>query len=264
MSRVGTLEQFLTERIGEAPALTPQEAKDTWSMFRTLNGRKSYQPLLSPPSANHKLGLAGIQYGLSLAQARTSGVANTCPFSTRACRRACLSKNGGGRYDATQEARALKVKFLTVAPEAFIVLLCDEIERLSVKHGAELAIRLNVFSDIAWERVAPWLFERLAYVRFYDYTKDWGRIAPANYFLVFSASEVTKDVSIARRVSDGQNVAVVFSTKRTVPLPAVWNNLPVIDGDTGDVRDRDARGVVVGLRAKGMMRTDPFGMVRNV
>jgi hypothetical protein len=240
----------------------PKEAKAKWAMFRTLNGRKTYQPLLTPPTANMKLGKAGLLYGLSLAQARTSGVANTCVLSTRGCRRGCVAQNGNGRYPSAQRGRELKVRFLLGDPSAFVTLVASEVDAAYKKYGDELGVRLNTFSDLPWETIAPWFFEERAHMRFYDYTKDWTREPPANYHLTYSVSEITTDESIDKSLADGRSIAVVFDTKKKDALPSTFRGFPVVDGDKSDVRDRDPHNVVVGLRAKGMIRTDPFGMVR--
>lgn len=243
-----------------------QEAKQRWQTFRVANGWSPNKPLLSPQDSNLKFDKDRrvVIVGLSLAQANTSGVANVCPFSTPACRACCVAKNGNGAYNKTQRARALKVKFLLTDPSAFVSLLAYEIDQAYAKHGDSLRVRLNTFSDIRWEQVAPWLFSERPHVQFYDYTKDWNRIAPANYSLTRSLSERETDHMALGRVDAGQNVAVVFSTKKVDELPTSWHGVQVVDGDKTDNRTDDPQGVVVGLRAKGRMRTDKHGMVRSV
>jgi hypothetical protein len=49
----------------------------------------------------------------------------------------------------------------------------------------------------------------------------------------------------------GVNVAVVFPS---ADFPATWQGYQVIDGDVNDLRFRDPRGVIVGLKAKGDAR----------
>jgi hypothetical protein len=211
-----------------------------------------------------KLAKDMVTYGLTLAQSTTSGVANVCPYSTLACRNGCVLTSGNGRYDSVKTARAVKTRFLMADPSAFYTVLADEIARAEKTHGDKLRIRLNVASDIRHEDVVPWLFARFPAVRFYDYTKDWGRNPPANYTLCRSASERTSDESVAETVAAGSNVAVVFSTRRGQALPSEWQGMAVIDGDRSDNRADDMPGVVIGLRAKGALRGDRFGMVRAV
>ena len=121
-----------------------------------------------------------------------------------------------------------------------------------------------VLSDIAWERIAPELFEMVPDCQFYDYTKASHRMFeqrqpgwPANYSLTFSRSEINgpEAVSVLR---GGGNVAVVFRDG----LPDNWNGAPVVNGDAHDLRFLDpVGGFVVGLKAKGKARRDSSGFV---
>ena len=102
-------------------------------------------------------------------------------------------------------------------------------------------------------------------VIFYDYTKipcPWTRTRP-NYHLTFSLSESNfQDASDA--LQHGLNVAVVFNTPRSKPLPEVWRGYSVIDGDMHDLRFLDAHrlGLIVGLHAKGKAKKDKTGFVQ--
>jgi hypothetical protein len=160
-------------------------------------------------------------------------------------------------------ARVLKNRFLLAHPEAFYSLVGFEIDKATVLHGSDLRVRLNTFSDIAHENVAPWLLDNRPGVRFYDYTKGWDRNPPDNYRLTLSASERTTVDQITAAVGNGRNVAVVFPQSRVTPLPKTWHGLRVIDGDKTDNRADDPTGVVVGLRAKGSMRNEKKGMVKK-
>ena len=143
-------------------------------------------------------------------------------------------------------------------------------------------VRLNVISDVPWELVAPWIFDRFpgtpygqdrALQGFYDYTKIVGRQTPRNYDLTFSFSG-TNYSRAAWELDRGRRVAVVFffpevqrefgkvltqSDLRKQTLVrgrermyrnATWLGRPVIDGDADDVRPRDPGGVWVGLTWK--------------
>jgi hypothetical protein len=57
----------------------------------------------------------------------------------------------------------------------------------------------------------------------------------------------------------GENVAVVFSSKKGEDLPVTWQGREVIDGDLHDLRFLDGKNKVVGLRAKGKARKDGSG-----
>ena len=86
-----------------------------------------------------------------------------------------------------------------------------------------------------------------------------GRL-PSNYSLTFSRSECNGETAL-EMAKAGANVAVVFDTRKGEDLPKRWGSRPVIDGDTHDLRFLDARGRVVGLRAKGPAKRDDSGFV---
>jgi hypothetical protein len=129
--------------------------------------------------------------------------------------------------------------------------------RRANKLNAELFIRLNVFSDVAWESEMPSLFSDFPTVRFYDYTKSFDRMVsfahgdfPSNYHLTFSRSENNWN-RYAEFLHAGYNVAVPFHVKRSQSLPAKYLGWKVIDGDKTDLRPLDEKPAIVGLRAKG-------------
>jgi hypothetical protein len=129
------------------------------------------------------------------------------------------------------------------------------------------AVRLNGTSDIAWERVAPELFEAFQDVQFYDYTKSELRAVkstvraegwPSNYDLTFSRSEINA-LACGRVLEAGGRVAVVF---RQVPSTLEnWQGWPCVNGDKSDLRFKDPKGCVVALRAKGGAKKDKSGFV---
>jgi hypothetical protein len=243
-----------------------KDARARYAAFRGLRGAAPIPaPLLTHPSHNVKFAkTAAPVFGLALAQADASGAYNACRASTPECRRGCVSYAGKGELASVQAGRARKTVFLATQPEAFLTLLTDEIRRASTRLG-DIRVRLNTFSDLPWETIAPDLFASFPRVAFYDYTKwnDRGPL-PANYRLTYSASEKTSDAEISRRVRRGENVAVVFAVKPRQALPTEWRGLPVIDADKSDDRWSDPRGVVVGLRAKGRMRSGSWAMVREI
>lgn len=257
-------------RVLERADLSPMDvptARQIWRMNRVANGWGPHAPLLTQPDGNVKYAKSvgqALIYGLSLAPAGASGH-QVCRWRTKACEAGCVAYSGKGGLAGIMEARVLKTRFLASEPQAFVTLVAHEIAKAVTRHGAEaIAVRLNTFSDLPWERLVPWLFERFAGVQFYDYTKAPDRSTPANYHLTRSATERMGDDEVVALVEGGQNVAVVMSPSRHKDLPATWNGLIVIDGDKTDVRYLDPKGVVVGLRAKGTMRRNPMGMVKEV
>lgn len=244
-----------------------REAKRLWRSHREAHGLTGCPKLLTWPTENVKydktLLMSVFVYGLSLAQAELSGW-NVCRYSTPACRKGCVATAGNGMYPKVIPARIVKTLFLAEQPAAFLTLLMHELRQVWEMHGVNARVRLNTFSDIPWEQVHPELFTTFPLLRFYDYTKWPNRInVPSNYHLTKSASERTADSSVLINTTHGENVAVVFTTTRTQELPGSYLGIPVIDGDKSDDRWGDPRGVIVGLRAKGRMRGDQSGFVKE-
>lgn len=243
--KLHTLERL---RDGFASPLPLREARKLWKQTRLEVGLKATAPrLLTHPSGNAKLA-KGAQYGLCLLPHRLSGN-NVCAYSTPECRKLCINLSGRGRMPYVQEGRSVRTKFLFKHPDAFAAILAGEIGRLP--KGANL--RLNMFSDLLWEQIAPQLFTLRPDIQFYDYSKypAGSRVLPSNYHLTYSASERWTDGEIADAVKSGDNVTVVLNLRRSEVMPTFWKGLPVVDGDKNDARYDDPIGVVVGLRAKG-------------
>jgi hypothetical protein len=245
-------------------AMSVVDAKAAYASFRADAGwaTRNDARLLSWADENLKLGKSGnAAVSLSLAPANSSGH-NVCDASTSECRRGCVASSGNGAYPAVQRGRATKTRFLMANPQAFVTLLAYEL-RLALKRDPAMQCRLNTFSDLRWEIIAPALFD--LGVTFYDYTKRTDRDAmPTNYDLTFSASEHTSDAVISDTVASGMNVAVVLGVKRKDDLPTTYLGIPVVDGDKTDERHLDPSGVIVGLRAKGKMRGGKWKMVRKL
>ncbi len=197
--------------------------------------------------------LTAIFYG---SPADESGVMNTCVSSTPQCRALCLKKSGRLVFDSSRKAAIEKTVMLFNNRALFLDCVRYDIEkaqRHATKLGLELVVRLNGMTDL------PWLSQTMAReypgITFYDYTKHirpWQR-EMSNYRLTFSHSEENL-AGCLDAMDHGVNVAVVFDTKRGDPLPETWHGYPVIDGDTHDLRFLDPKGVIVGLRAKGVAR----------
>lgn len=242
-----------------------KQARVMYGEFRGQHGAAPVAtPLLTAPDENTKFRKTRTKvYGLSLAPADLSGV-NACRFSTPECRAGCVAFAGRGELSGVIAGRVRKTQFLNEQPAAFLTLLMFEIAKAYERHGLDLRVRLNTFSDIPWERVCPELFERFPLVRFYDYTKWPTRETPSNYTLTRSVSERTYDAEILLHATHGGNQAVVFGVPRTKLLPTSYMGVRVIDGDASDDRSGDPRGVIVGLRAKGRMRKGAWGTVRQL
>jgi hypothetical protein len=208
-----------------------------------------------------------------------------CQGASPACIETCLVVTGQNEADVFNAQR--KIAFtnaLLQKPHAFVRLLWEACHSLLTssrkKKGVTPFARLNVFSDIPWEEIAPSLFEEKdgSYIEalngggFYDYTKVVGREPPPNYDLTFSYSGINED-RCRTELARGRRVAVVFliegvnsaTARYDVDLRKTFSFGPgeeeyrVIDGDNYDMRSFDpghGRGdpndhpVVVGLRWK--------------
>ena len=131
------------------------------------------------------------------------------------------------------------------------------------KNGFIPVVRLNTTSDIPFE--IHKIFQLFPNVQFYDYTKIKKRaikhaegLMPKNYHLTFSQNEANQNDSL-EVLKRGGNIAVVFRNK----LPEFYKGFKVVNGDEHDLRFTDPANVVVGLKAKGLAKTDQSGFVVN-
>jgi len=208
--------------------------------------------------------LGYLTLGLSLAPHKMSGV-NLCPHASAGCAAACLFSAGMGAFANVAAARVAKAKFWNEKPTEFLAQLRKEIAagvKRAAKNGQKLAVRLNVLSDVAWERFC--IIQNFPQVQFYDYTKNPFRALqfaqgkmPANYHLTFSRSEDNQQ-AVENVSAAGVNVAVVFAGKT---LPQTYLGKPVVSGDESDLRFLDAKNVIVGLTSKGKAKKDESGFV---
>jgi hypothetical protein len=239
--------------------------------------------LLTPPRANIKLAKSNkksdefVTVGLTLAPANMSGY-EVCASRSAGCTKACLVESGKAFFfKNVNRARIAKTRLLYQDREMFVAKLVRDLSRWRKKaaaHGKRLAVRLNVLSDLQWEKMLPELFTTFSDVQFYDYTKHYKRMLaycagqlPANYHLTFSRSESNhlETVAVLKR---GGSVAVVFESKamRDKMIGERWNGATVIDGDETDMRFLDGHNVVCGLYAKGVngKKDDSGFVVRRV
>ena len=209
-------------------------------------------------------------WGMHLAPSDLSGF-QVCASASAGCRAGCLHFAGragivgrGQDDNAIIRARVARTQWYFLDRPAFLAQLVREVEaaiRCAERASMRAAIRLNLTSDVMWERVPVVrggvehknIMSAFPDVMFYDYTKHVSRMfapRPANYVLTFSRSEANGGDAL-RIARAGHNVAVVFDLPKGASLPSHWHGIPVIDGDMHDARFLDPRGVVVGLRVKG-------------
>lgn len=221
--------------------------------------------LLSSNNTKIKKGekIGWLTLGLSLSPFNLSGK-NFCSHASAGCAAACLNTSGMGVFSNVQEARKKKSRFFIEDRAAFLAQLKKEIAsgmKSAKKKGMRLAVRLNVLSDLPWENLID--MNNFPDVAFYDYTPNPSRMIrflrgefPANYHLTFSRKE--NNQAITEMVAGmGGNIAAVFAGA----LPSSYLGKPVINGDETDLRFLDARGVIVGLVAKGKGKKDATGFV---
>jgi hypothetical protein len=221
-------------------------------------------------SKSDKAGVGIITMGLSLAPAKSSGY-NLCTSASEACIAGCLNTSGMASFIRTiHPARIAKSRFLRKHPKEFETRLRLELTRAVAradKAGVKLAVRLNVISDVQWEKEFPGLLASFPDVQFYDYTKHplrmqrWldGKL-PDNLHLTFSWSGTNEDKCLQILKGFG-NVAVPFQIRyhgdKRQPLPARFLGFPVLDGDIDDLRFLQGKqGAIIGLRAKGKAKLD--------
>jgi len=226
--------------------------------------------ILLPGRTNTKLSKNGkhggfLTYGLPMAPAKVSGF-NVCPKATVGCKTGCIFTSGyADVFPLIQQGRVARTLAWFRQRAEFTEMLKRDLELaviLAKRRHKQAAVRLNVFSDIAWELALPEIFTDFSEVQFYDYTKLAKRMGktPSNYHLTFSRSE-RNEADCLRLLTEGHNVSVVYKitpkqweTKR----PKYWYGFPVHDGETTDLRFLDPQGVI-GLYAKGRGRKDKTG-----
>jgi hypothetical protein len=202
-------------------------------------------------------------YGIHLAPYNLSGK-NVCSSASAGCSAACLNTAGRGSMHSVQDARVKKTRRFFEDRNGFLSQLFKEIKssiKSATKKELKSCFRLNLTSDILWERL---VVEKFPQVQFYDYTKHLKRFVrflegklPSNYHLTYSRDETTPDALIKSLCASGGNVAVVFRKK----LPKTWLGIEVIDGDDSDLRFEDGNGKIVGLVEKGKAKDDDTGFV---
>lgn len=238
---------------------TVDNARATFQRLREEEGLKSRSRLLSGDISKLNKDETTI-LGLALLPAQHSNIANVCAFAD-SCADSCVAFSGNGSFPNVYRARLARTRLVVEHPYDFIVLLFTELMQATTEHK-KLAVRLNTYSDIRWERVAPWLFEIFRGVQFYDYTKHPVSSRPEssrpfNYHLTYSVSERTRAREINNAADIGRPLAVVVAIRsgktksgEMRPIPETWAGMPTIDGDISDARWTTPTGSVVILRRK--------------
>lgn len=250
---------------------------------KTFRGEwDSRRPLLS---ANSKLRKAAGKYraiGLAMAPWKFAGGGNLCGAASAGCIAACnglwsgMNVTSSTRFALIGRAR-LWLEFRPLFLEKLETELAN-FQRLCIRTRRIPAVRLNVSSDIPFERICGDLFSRFRRIRFYDYTAyaaDVRQNLPENYQLCHSWKETTTFDYVEKVISAGRNIVVPFDSAYA-PQRGLFGALPetvvfmdlktgrtltvrVRNGDKNDIRLRqtDGRGVCIGLHGKsGKSRVD--------
>lgn len=225
--------------------------------------KETKKPLLT--KNNHKT-IKGEKFGIityilymSPFTANSKGI-NVCSHASKGCAESCLVGSGmGGMYENVRNGRIRKTEYFLSDRTAFLTDLKNEIGKLVAKHskqGDKVVFRLNGTSDIRYEKFKIFegknIFEVYPDVQFYDYSKNYLRFTndlPSNYHLTFSRSETNNDKAM-EILARGYNVAMVFDN-----LPETYKGYKVINGDESDLRFKDEKNVIVGLKYKKITGT---------
>lgn len=200
-------------------------------------------------------------YTIYLSPAKMSGY-EVCPKRTDECTLLCLNESGHNRMDVKvnkiNKSRIKKTKMFFENREFFVRWVIDEIKvgmRKAKEQGFEFSVRLNNTSDLSPELfyindngVKKNLLQLFPDVQFYDYTKVPNRMRLKqkydNYDLTFSFDGSNMEECF-KMLDNEIRVAMVFDK-----VPETYKGKEVIDGDKYDMRYRDDKDVIVGLKFK--------------
>ncbi len=273
-----------------AAGASPAYLRSALARMRASLGASEIFEVSAPfASANTKLGKnATVTLAFTGASGADSARYNPCP-ALGACASACVlgATCGRARMNPAQiigarARRLIAMREHPVAAGARLVIDAARARRLADAHAARIVARLNVATDIGFESMpeVAGCFERFG-IDAYAYTKRPAavRAALANggtangTRIVYSLSERASLPLAAGYLRAGGTVALVIGGLGRAPVTAharavvlEGQAFPVIDGDATDDRTQDPRGVVVGLRGKGMLSNpsklnaaDPYG-----
>lgn len=125
---------------------------------------------------------------------------NLCPMAKRAkCESVCLMSSGlGGIHTSAAIGRIAKSVFFVDHKQLFVSLLrreLDRFEKACKKRNRKPSARLNVLTDILWERMG--LIEDYPRIQFYDYTKIATRGISSAWKMMMDNYDVTHSLSWA-------------------------------------------------------------------
>ena len=200
--------------------------------------------------------------GLSLSPADSSGRSVCPPKTCLFCKDMCLDSAGRGRFPKMREARVRRTNLFFDNPQEFWRCIRKDIETAENKTDMTLCVRMNLLSDLPWERIKvsgtrSSIMEMYPDVQFYDYTKVPGRKTPGNYHLTFSLSENNDRHAMEEVWNHKRNLAVVMNRR-----PRKFYGIPTVDGDSHDLTFLRPWPRILALTPKGKMKGDTTGFVR--
>jgi hypothetical protein len=239
-------------------------ARNIRSFFRTKAGRWDQERLED--------------FGVTKEQ--VLAVPDVCPGATEGCAAVCLSDAGRQGQSASVRAQVNRLLSFTHKRKAYLTVVAIAIAKLhaeAAEKGARTGVRLNILSDVSWERIPievdPYLAKYLNLVlpkrtrrikagtypnfmamfpkiQFYDYTKIGGRMQafldgrfPPNYFLTWSLAETRANRRKAMQVLRHPKgvVAVAFavpSERKGGPTRPLPKVLAITDRQRGTLITR--------------------------
>lgn len=195
---------------------------------------------------------------------------NVCPNHAH-CKAHCIGFSAGrNRFDNSIMGKYLKTLYYSRMREKFVAQLCAELERfekLCGRTGRIGAIRLNAFSDIAYEVRHPEVFSAAPRSVFYDYTKLLGRFSgqlPANYHLTYSLVSAVHDMPAIHKIATLDNIRCSAVFSRAAYEKLKWSfggmiyssglgGINIVDGDDHDLTFLRPAGKVLILREKSKL-----------
>lgn len=244
-------------------------AELAWATVRAEYGLapNGQAPVLAD-KGNTKLDAEMARDGRTLIASHTlpSGRANGTCVNDRLCAEHCVTAGSWlAGQDNVQQARHARLRLFETNWDAYATLLLRDVEALGRRvrrHNQTLAVRLNVGSDVAWERILPdafWEAVARSGGHAYDYTKRIDRVGwlvPSVYRTTYSATSATRRSTVERLLDRGDTVTVVLpqpANRHDKSVPEEFAGFPMISGDATDDRYLDPPGVLIGLSAKGRL-----------
>ena len=265
---------FSPETIAAIAAIA-REARENFASGKRIKLLSENSKLAKVPGVR---GSGWILRGLAIAPADVGG-REVCTWRSAGCSRACNGLfSGGNNMPNTRRAMIERKIYFFENREEFKAQLVEELyglQRKADREGMRIAVRLNVSSDIVWERIFPELFGMFPGIRFYDYTKGALRHRPelpANYALSHSVCETSSFADLRDALDNGRNIVAAFNSsyvwgKHINAKGALPRWLWIVDrsgtrddiviqcrnGDRHDLRLplADGNGNCVALRGKG-------------